>query len=119
MTNQLLFDDLFREPLASPPPARALARKTDSAGSHRAAKEMEASGALTDHASRIMAVLNQGGGWTAYEIAEACGLNNVQVSRRLSAMPGVRKMGEAGARKCKVTGGSCATYWAQSWLEKD
>lgn len=95
----------------------AAARKTDPPSSHVAAAMMNASGATADHVARIEAVVLKGGGWTGPEIAKACGLDFVQVARRLSTIKSIRKADASCDRKCAVTGKRLTTYWAKAAFE--
>lgn len=57
MTQPTLFD-LYREPLASPPPVAAkLARRTDPETSKQAAREAVASGSVAGHKRKILELL--------------------------------------------------------------
>lgn len=66
--------------------------QTTSRISNTIAKE---SGLKDQHYAKIRAALLQGSG-TAYEIAERCNMDAVQVSRRLSEMPEVYDTGQKG-----------------------
>jgi len=71
---QLTFDELRR------------ARRRDPATSKVAARESH--GLAAEHRLLILRALRDGGArdWTAHEIAAACALQSVQVSRRLAQM---------------------------------
>lgn len=60
------------------------ARASDAETSKAAARQ--AGSLVADHRRAILAIMSQGGAWSAHEIAERCGLTSVQVSRRLAAM---------------------------------
>lgn len=111
---ETLFPDLHREPMAAP---LAAARAADPPSSHAAAERMNETGKAKDHAELISAVLARGGGWTSYEIAKETGLTNVQVSRRLSGMMGVKRADDSLARVCRVCKKKLATYWDRAIFE--
>jgi anthranilate phosphoribosyltransferase len=56
MTENLLFPDLYREPVAAPP-AHTLARRTDPESSKAAAREVVESGAASSQAEAILKLL--------------------------------------------------------------
>lgn len=65
---------------------KAKARRTDPQSSHDAARNVESSGKATKHRDMIIAALKEHGPGTAHEIAKDAGLNNVEVSRKMSEL---------------------------------
>jgi len=106
----------------------ALVRRTDPSTSHRAANEMERTGAVTQQASICLAEVRRHPGQTSAEIAVACGLERHIPARRL---PGLRDAGKVAnyyrdsewqniegkqareryTRVCRVTGNRSMTWW--------
>jgi hypothetical protein len=133
MTTQRTFDDFIATPLEShhgakpipPQPAkqetgeRRLARRSDPPASKRAASAAVSSGLVADHVTLIEGVVLAGGGWTGPEIAKAIGLELVQVARRLSTIPSIRKADSSCDRKCAVSGKRLSTYWARANFETE
>ncbi len=129
MKQASLFDDAIpahcrplHTPTAPSPSSRGvggerLARRTDSASSKTAAREVVANGTAADHAALIEAVVLKGGGWTIHEIAQATGLDNVQVARRCSTIKSIKKADDTLARKCRVSGKKLSTYWDRTTFE--
>lgn len=102
----------------SPPPVEARARRSDPQSSKEAAERMNKSGATDEQSQRILAVVSQGGGWTAWEIAKAAKFpSNVEVSRRLSGIKEIKRSDASLDRPCRVTKRKCSTYWLKSYFD--
>lgn len=130
--NGMLFDDLYREPLAKLPPspahrdggAKALARRDDPSTSREAAAKAVDSGLVAGHEEMIRAIVGRGGGWTDFEIAReikhkfGAALTNVQISRRVSAMKDLKRCDDSLKRSCHVTAKVLTTVWMRSTFEE-
>ena len=88
-------------------PAYPLARSGDPLSSFESAER--AREFVATHEQRILAVLRASGvPMTAHEIGARCGLNNVQVLRRMGAIAGVTK--DERGHVCRVTGRRLETF---------
>lgn len=91
--------------------AKHLARRTDPATSHQAAAR--ATTFLRGHAAQIVEALETiDRALTYYQIAERCGLQPVQVHRRLAALVDAGRLIECGAKECPLAGSTCMTFRA-------
>lgn len=79
-----------------------LARNDDPASSHAAAAEAVNSGLVAGHERMILDGLRTAPGSTAVELADAVGLSQVQVARRLRAMVRKGLVSEGTMRECRV-----------------
>ena len=82
----------------------ARSRKRDPSTSKAAARR--AGGLASEHQRRILEVMRRGGDWTPEEIATACGLTSVQVSRRIHELagPNIAAIVLAGTERPTATG---------------
>jgi len=85
--------------VSTPRITTALARNTDPASSHEAAERAESFREC--HYRRILAAL-VGGSMTSPEIAQRCGLDQIQVSRRLPEMEREGLVARAGIALCGI-----------------
>lgn len=88
------------------------ARNTDPVTSHLAAELFTSSGKRLSHNMRILRAVIDKPGMTAGEIAEATGLSQIQVSRRMADFKNI-KIKEGPQRHCDSLDHRplCLTYW--------
>ena len=99
--------------------ARPLARSSDKVPCHEAGERAVASGMVASHCKRICSVLQSSSvPMTAHEIGAQCGLDNVEVSRRMAAIvkddpkKGKPPVAECARRRCSITGRRITAYVA-------
>ncbi len=99
--------------------ARQLSRSTDGPGSHEAAAEMVASGALNRQQQEALALVRRYPGLTAPELERATGVSHYVLSRRLFELlaPGLVRRDNAKVNpdldRCTVTGYAAWRWWAK------
>ena len=93
--------------------ARPLARSSDKVPCHEAGERAVASGMVASHCKRICSVLQSSRvPMTAHEIGAQCGLDNVEVSRRMKAIVAEMPVAECARRLCSITGRRITAYVA-------
>jgi hypothetical protein len=91
--------------------AKALRHNTDPETSHTAARLVVKH--LGDIQKWVLGVVTDRPGCTATELAQAKGIGDPrEINRRLSELEDRGRVRRGGARECRVTGRSAATWWA-------
>lgn len=87
-----------------------LARKTDPATSHEAAREHKESGRAAKSAAAVLAAVNRFPGSTAVELASKAGLDRYEVSRRLADLYRHMIVRHGKVRECTINGRKMMTW---------
>lgn len=90
--------------------SRTLARRTDPATSHEAARRNVGSGANGSQKTRVLEALRANPGATSAELARAMGVDRAMTARRLSDLEGDELVHKGPARECRANGGSAVTW---------
>lgn len=89
-----------------------VARGTDPASSHMAAREITASGARGSQARIALDVVMENPHRTSFELSEACYLDRYQVARRLPELEEAGFVEKGIIRRCRVSGRHAVTWTA-------
>jgi hypothetical protein len=97
--------DLFPEPTKPAASVHPLARRTDPASSHAAAKEAIDSGAAVNQMRELVTWLRgHGGFFTSLEISRFSNMDRYNVARRLPALERAGFVERGKIRACSITG---------------